>query len=404
MKMSLMKARPSLNIGIIAVSLCLTIVMSPTPARAGADPKASALLKQVLAAQNRVNAVTCTLKLSQQDGTNSDSATLTFAYRKPQWVKATLSGSTGPLLTGTSNGKRILLYAPVDKKYVQRAVPAGESGADMISTASQSKIMRAYVRPQALIDSLTAAEANTRYVGTANVSGVPVDIVQVQYTDPSGMDLTVSCSFGRKDHLLRALAMTQVSTEGGTPRESRIDEVVSRLSLSPKLTATDFVISNPRGASELTTADADNGMYDPSLKPGATPIPIDTVDIDGKRVSLAQYRGKVLLIDFWASWCGPCMMEMPNVLDAYKKYHSQGLEVVGFSQDQDLSSLKSTMAEHGIPWRMVFCGAPGGDKVPLAYGIQAIPFMVLVGRDGKIAAVDLRGPEIAEAVKAALAK
>jgi len=95
---------------------------------------------------------------------------------------------------------------------------------------------------------------------------------------------------------------------------------------------------------------------------------------------------------------------MPNVIAAYKKYHAAGFDIVGVSLDQDRPALTAFIAQNKMPWRQVFDGKGWGSAVPRRYGVMAILFGMLIGRDGRIAAVDIRGPALASAIKAALAK
>ena len=128
-------------------------------------------------------------------------------------------------------------------------------------------------------------------------------------------------------------------------------------------------------------------------------------DLNGKPLSVAGFKGKVVLIDFWATWCGPCRAELPNVIDTYKKYHSQGFEIIGVSLDSDRDKLDAFLKqEDGMTWQQYFDGQGWSNKLAVKYGVEAIPFAVLVGSDGKIVGKDLRGDDLGTAVGAALAK
>ena len=129
------------------------------------------------------------------------------------------------------------------------------------------------------------------------------------------------------------------------------------------------------------------------------PMQITGTLLDGKAFDQKTLQGKVVLVDFWATWCGPCVAEIPNVLEQYEKYHDQGFEVVGVSLDQEREALVKFVAEQKIPWPILFEEAGGdGWQHPLAtyYGISGIPTVVLIGRDGNVITLDARGEKLGE--------
>jgi peroxiredoxin len=141
-----------------------------------------------------------------------------------------------------------------------------------------------------------------------------------------------------------------------------------------------------------------------TLKAG-TPFPgFSEKGVDGKPLSLADYKGKVVLIDFWATWCPPCRAEIPNVVAAYKKYHSQGFEVIGVSLDQDQDQLLSYTKGHDMAWRQFFDGQGWQNKLAVRYGIQSIPATYLLDTNGIILASDVRGEALNQALTRALPK
>ena len=127
----------------------------------------------------------------------------------------------------------------------------------------------------------------------------------------------------------------------------------------------------------------------------APPWPATARDLQGRPVPAEALRGKVVLLDFWASWCRPCVAELPNVLAAYRAWHARGLEVVGVSLDgkDSLDALARLVAERGVPWPQVV-DPSGTNPVAVAYGVKAIPHAILVGADGRILRVGLRGPDL----------
>ena len=121
---------------------------------------------------------------------------------------------------------------------------------------------------------------------------------------------------------------------------------------------------------------------------------------DGKELAVSEVAkdAKVLLIDFWASWCGPCRSEMPNVKAAYEKFHPQGFEIIGVSLDSDKDAWTKALADLGMTWPQISDLKGWECEGAAAYGVRAIPATVLV-KDGKIVARDLRGDKLAEKVE-----
>ena len=101
-------------------------------------------------------------------------------------------------------------------------------------------------------------------------------------------------------------------------------------------------------------------------------------------------RGKVVLIDFWATWCGPCREEVPNVVAAYKKYHDKGFEIVGISLDQNKAAMDQYVTENGMTWPQYFDGKGWQNDISSKFGIDSIPAMWIVGKDGILVTKDGR--------------
>ena len=112
---------------------------------------------------------------------------------------------------------------------------------------------------------------------------------------------------------------------------------------------------------------------------------------DGSVLKLSDLRGKIVLIDFWASWCKPCRRENPSVVLAYNKYKSKGFEIIGVSLDKDRGRWLQAVEQDGLTWPQVSDLAFWQNAVALQYGVRSIPFTVLVDQEGKVLATKLRG-------------
>ena len=127
------------------------------------------------------------------------------------------------------------------------------------------------------------------------------------------------------------------------------------------------------------------------------PFPLAGMTLDGRPLDVSQYQGKTVLVDFWATWCGPCRAEMPNIAANYQKYRDKGFEVIAVSVDKDLEALAEFVTAERPPWA-VLADQMAGPRNSMAarYGISSLPSLVLVGPDGKVLAVNCRGEALGQ--------
>ncbi len=124
-------------------------------------------------------------------------------------------------------------------------------------------------------------------------------------------------------------------------------------------------------------------------------------DMDGKEHKLSEWigKGQYVMVDFWASWCGPCRQEMPNVVQNYEKYHEKGFEIIGISFDQKAEPWKKAVEQMKMTWPQLSDLRYWQSAAAGVYGISAIPASILFDKEGKIMATDLRGAKLGEKLK-----
>jgi outer membrane lipoprotein-sorting protein/peroxiredoxin len=379
-----------------------------TPAPAPQAPAASnadiqTLLGQVAGAYRSLTALSVTMTETQTAGTNERKTVTKLTLKKPDLLTAEITIGDN-VRHVVADGKIAYSDSSQDKtKYVkqpaadfQGAIAAlganGGTGVGLFpilltSPAAEKQIIPGVPKSLKRLDD--------QKIGSDNCDVVLAIIGNAQQSS------RFQFAFGKEDHLLRQLSIGPDS-EGAKPS---IVETYSDINLQPTVTDTTFTYTPAAGAT-ATEPPKEPSRFDPRLKVGATPLPISGKDLAGKPITLDQFKGKVLLLDFWATWCGPCVGELPNVIAAYGKYHSKGFEVVGISLDQENArpKLEAFIKDHNMPWQQIYDGKYWEAGNAVAYGVRAIPFTLLIGRDGKIAAVGARGPALAPAIEAALGK
>jgi thiol-disulfide isomerase/thioredoxin len=159
------------------------------------------------------------------------------------------------------------------------------------------------------------------------------------------------------------------------------------------------VTAATRNGSRITVEESPvSALPKPALLP-SFPAPLfEANDLDGQRLSLGELRGHIVLLDFWAGWCAPCVAELPTIRRVQEDYASRGVVVVGVCMDRSEAACRAAVSEHGIATAQIFDGPDGA--LGALYRIQGIPMMYLIDRDGTIWARGLRGETLLAEVDA----
>ena len=227
-----------------------------------------------------------------------------------------------------------------------------------------------------------------------------IDSINKQYTaivNTPGQDSVVPQLIAQMDHTQKAIK----------------DEIASRIRKNPASLAWLFFMDKFDLSADFEIMDIlDRGLYgkypqntyvaqlhkqvtdERRLAIGQVAPEITLSNPEGKIVSLSSLRGNIVLIDFWASWCGPCRKENPNVVSLYEKYHAKGFEIFGVSLDKTREAWIKAIADDRLPWMQVSDLGYWKSAPAVLYGVTSIPFTLLIDRDGKIIAKKLRGEDL----------
>jgi thiol-disulfide isomerase/thioredoxin len=270
-------------------------------------------------------------------------------------------------------GKARLLAVELENLERQLEVPNAPSAE---TTSKQfSEIAADSSLPQAIRASAGVMAVN-RTLETAQHAGTPAAYDDVEKHIEAYQKQFVGAKIGTASGMaiLRSEQLTLLKQAGD---QTRYDALLARL-----ITDSDpevVELAKKAQADEKATADL-----------ATKPVDLSFTALDGSTVDLAKMRGKVVLIDFWATWCGPCREETPDVVAAYQKYHAQGFEIVGISLDQNKAALTKYIADAKMPWPQYFDGKGWDNAISNRFGIRSIPAMWLVGKDGKLVTQDGR--------------
>jgi thiol-disulfide isomerase/thioredoxin len=245
-----------------------------------------------------------------------------------------------------------------------------------------------------------ATHADPQVANQAKSLGEEIKMVELDFNSKLGAFLreepnSEPALFGAIDELFASPNVGQTSLsvmlQVAQILESRSMEAAAKVYAKIQQEVTKF----PQFAEEVTETIESFGKRRALI---GQPFVVEGVTLEGSPFDWSKYQGKVVLVDFWATWCRPCLEEMPNIRRNYDQYHDQGFEVVGINLDDNRQQVDQFFALQKFPWATVLSPDPNnvGFDHPLAVkcGLKAIPFLVLVDRDGKAIALNLRGDQL----------
>lgn len=362
------------------------------------DPQAQVALKKMSAAYANLRSFSADVQLVGTKGVVPQSAA-SIRWQRPNRFAVSFF-QDGKTVRTVSNGKTI--YRMTGNEYSTTAIgPSTISLKEALIASGARPLLLSSI--DQLIGQLQTPATQSLTVSQGTVPGTEVVSALTRFGQ-ADIDLTqISVVLGKTDHMMRQIKI-RFQRDGKAVIGT---ETYSNVRANPVLPASTFVFTAPAGIklrrNVVQSVQKERSYFDPRLKVGARPFAFSAKDLGGATVSPAKYQGRVVLLDFWATWCPPCVEEMPTVKAVYDKYHAQGFDIVGISLDRDRAALDNFLQTQNVRWPQVLNGQNGHD-IAKQYGVTGIPFALLIGRDGKIVAVDLRGGALEPAVRAALAR
>jgi outer membrane lipoprotein-sorting protein/peroxiredoxin len=231
------------------------------------------------------------------------------------------------------------------------------------------------------------------------INGVMTDAVVVRFDSEDKIERTYF--IGQKDRLLHRFAQT--GTANG--KNYNFSETYLDVRANPKIPIATFAFIPPPGTHEAKFEEYyyDQKLVSKDVRIGEFPPPLKGVDLKGNSIDLDNYKGQVVLIDFWAIWCGFCVQDLPYAKAAYARFHDQGFEIISISADEKREVLEKFVRERNMTWPQIFAAEQKVTKSDKRYAVRSYPTTLLIGREGKICAFNPRRLLLEPAIEKALA-
>lgn len=362
-----------------ASALLVTTTTLAGPPPAGKD--VTQIVRQVDETTLKCNQVTYDFRFQPLDGAPPSMRSASGQVKaimgdtmeeSPFWIEIDNPNTDGPVGSNPAmiisfDGEKYYELNYADKTLRWATTEGG--GEDLIGVAPRYMMIE-FIHPTPFSDELNGE--SLKLEGTKEINGVECDVVHVVYAESMG---EARWYFGQKDHLPHGVERLS----GGYSVE------LNHLDPKVKLKAAEFALKAPEG---FNTIEYERPEAPKPLAVGVEAPDFELQSGEGKTVRLKDLRGNVVLIDFWATWCGPCKLAMPGVQEVHEHFKDKNVKVLGISTWENGDKVNDPikyMKDQGFTYGLLV----EGDEVAAAYKVRGIPTFFVVDKDGKVAHVNV---------------
>src|SRR5262245_8071593 len=298
---------------------------------------------------------------------------------RPDKLRMLISGGLGELQV-YSDGTASWVFAPPLKQYTRKVTTeANGKTADGASrfAAIAMQVLEQFERIAASISEARSLRTEKLQVGNTSVECVVVEVL-LEGQDPDERRMRTYWIDLQRHLVVKVVQLDKLSGDPANAVETEIATTFTRADIDPSIPDSSFTFKPPEDAKEVASFRAPRPA---AVEIGSEAGDFQLKDLEGREVQLKNLKGNVVLLNFWASWCGPCRLEMPVVERLHQQFHGKGLRVFGVN-DEDVDTIRDYVAEHEYTFPTL---VDSEQQAMNLYQVRGIPTMVVIDREGKIA-------------------